>query len=160
MRLAEIVLVALALSVPALAACGADEPDPPPEPKFQLSIDDGEVRVSGRTDAGERYEVELGGDVGAPELPDDVPLYPGATPRGHVGAGGQGTVASFASDATTALIHEYYREELVDEGWELEADANVGGQRMLSATKGARRVSVAITGEGAGSRITLSASGG
>lgn len=161
MHLVRIALVALALAVPALSGCGADEPDPPPpEPKFELSVDDGEFRMRGQTEGGESFGVEFGGDVEAPELPDDVPLYPGVTPKGHLAASGKGTIATFETGDATGDVHAFYRRVLPRHGWELETSANLGDQRVVSAVKGERRVSVAITGRGGESQVTLSVTGG
>lgn len=105
--------------------------------------DDGTMEV--RTDEG----TAMLGDELPKDWPEDAPIYAGATIEYSATvnpvSGESGSAVVFSTDAKASDVEAYYQKELVAEGWKMEATMQGGGTTILSATKGARTISLAIT---------------
>jgi hypothetical protein len=116
--------------------------------------DDGEIRYTGKTESGESFAAQLGGDVVLPEgFAEAIPLYPDSVPFSAMETGGGTAMVTVNSEDTEATIYKYYQEKLPAAGWEIENEVNVGGGRILNAVKGDQRAVVHIQDVGDGSRI-------
>jgi len=162
-----IALGAAGLAALCFGACGGKEDAPeqsamdkalsalPPEqrPKIERG-EKGEIRYEGQTQAGEKYVAQLGGNVTLPaNLPEDLPLYPNAVPFSAMETGGGTTILSLDSDEQAPEVYGFYKEQLPASGWTIENELNVGGQRVLTATKGDRKAVIQIESTEKGTRI-------
>jgi hypothetical protein len=159
--------IGLAFSV---AACGGDDEeeqksDPvksttaPVKPGVPLNLEpgeQGEIRYSGETEAGDTFKAQLGGDVTLPdEFGGDLPAYPGAVAQSAMETTGGTAIAALESDASASEIVDFYRDQLSSNGWKVEGVSDLGRGRLLTATKGDRRVMVNTEDMDKGARITL-----
>jgi hypothetical protein len=119
--------------------------------------DDEGVTVKGTTEDGEEYEVRVGAKADLPDdFPDDVPVHPEASVEGSMSMPGKGQMITFQTDSTPDEVYRFYKSGLVDEGWSIEADMNVGGQHMMAAEKGDRVVSLQMMpGDEGGTRVVV-----
>jgi hypothetical protein len=129
--------VAVAAAALLLACGGSDEP---------ASIDVREATsdtgTSEASSAGARS-----GEQGATELaadfPSDVPMYSPSTTR-EVLAGAGKHATSFTTEASSQEVAAFYRQQLQDNGWKLEKEAEFGDHVVLRGLKQGRKVSVFI----------------
>jgi hypothetical protein len=162
-----IALGATGLTALCFGACGGEEDASeqsaldkalsalPPEqrPKIERG-ESGEIRYEGQTQSGEKYVAQLGGNVTLPaNFPGDLPLYPDAVPFSAMETGGGTTIVSLDSDKQAPEVYGFYKEQLPASGWAIENELNVGGQRVLTAVKGDRKVVVQIESTKKGARI-------
>ena len=92
-------------------------------------------------------------------FPSDLPLYPGAkTTQGALR--GDLRMATFETSASTKEVSEFYKRELLGKGWALEADVQMGGQTMVSGTKGKRTAGIMILEMKNGAQIVVTVSKG
>jgi hypothetical protein len=158
-------LIAIAFIAPCFGACGGKEDAQtavdkalsalPPEqrPKVERG-ESGEIRYEGQTRTGEKYVAQLGGKVAVPSnFPDDLPLYPDAVPFSAMETGGGTAILSLDTDKQAPVVYGFYKEQLPASGWEIESELNVGGQRVLTATKGDRKAVIQIESTTRGARI-------
>jgi len=116
--------------------------------------EDGAIRNSGKTETGEFFKAQLGGDVAMPEtFPDDLPVYPNAVPFSAMETGGGTAIVSLESEAAPVAIYEFYKEQLPASGWTLEGELNIGEDRVLSGIKAGRKVVIHIEVTEDGTRI-------
>ena len=129
--------------------------DVPPDQRPTIEQgEDGAFRYSGKTESGEAFDAQLGGDVTLPEsFPDEIPMYPDSVPFSAMETGGGTAMVTVNSDDSEANIYEYYKEKLPAAGWQIDNEVNVGGGRILNATKGDQRAVVHIQDVDDGTRV-------
>ncbi len=87
-------------------------------------------------------------DPSASGLPDDIPLYPGATDLFSMD-----TVTMFSSTDDIGLIQEYYKQAMADNGWSLSLEQNAEGTQLQQWSKNG--VEIFITMSADGGRVTV-----
>lgn len=139
---------------------GTQEPAPPaPEPTTSAAADSGSKPSAADPSADRsaapidpaRIPRDLPEGVSA-EIPDnfpeDLPVYPGATPAQGRGAELDGVPMSAVQLMTTdapSRVLDYYRAELERSGWTIEESREMGDNASMTATKGDCEASVLIT---------------
>ena len=129
-----------AVVILALAACSESEAtsvisaDGTTEYEVSGAGDDTRVRMS---DAEGNEAVFTGGSdvTGELDLPDGYALYPGAEVESGTtfdGAQGSGVMVTFATDASSQELVEYYRKQAKSAGVEIDTDARTGEERMIA----------------------------
>lgn len=149
-----------------LVACGGEEtppkeavtrsgPPPTPDPRPRIERgEDGEIRYTGETNAGESFKAQLGGDVELPEIfPKDIPIFPNAVLFSAMETGGGTAIVSLDSEAKPSAIYEFYKQKLAGTAWRIENELNVGGGRVLTVIQGDRKVVLNIERSEKGSRF-------
>ena len=105
-----------------------------------------------------KVEMKTGKNVELPsDFPDDVPVYPDATLVASM-ATPEGMMVSSQSTADLDDVLAFYKKELASEGWTIEAEMNMGPQRMISFSKGDRSVMVTASNDEGQTQISLTAS--
>lgn len=129
--------------------------DIPPDQRPTIEQgEDGAFRYSGKTESGESFDAQLGGEVTLPEsFPDDLPIYPESVPFSAMETGGGTAMVTVNSEDSEEAIYAYYQEKLPAAGWQIENEVNVGGGRVLNATKGDQRAVVHIQNVDDGTRV-------
>lgn len=153
MRIASLALLLLAFSVFGVSAC---------ESERTIETDEGTVTVDGAQETmifsgkgEEKFEMKTGEGVELPEnFPQDVPLYPDATIVASM-ASQEGVMVSCQSPADPAEVVVFYKEKLSGQGWTVEAEMNMGPQRMISFAKADRHVTVTATSDAGKTQISL-----
>jgi hypothetical protein len=98
------------------------------------------------------------GGVKVPEdFPEDIPVYPGATPIIHTSVKGGRMLQLKTSDAIDK-VRAFYKEKLKAEGWKEESESSTDAIKLLNNTKDTRTLSVVITQGDDGTSLTLSVS--
>ena len=147
---------------PADSAAGAEklpmdralEQLPPGEVPVIERDEDGAIRYSGKTEAGESFNAQIGGNVAIPDaFPDDLPLYPNAVPFSAMETGAGTAIVSVDSQATPVTVYEFYKEQLPASGWAVDSELNVGGGRIITGIKGDRKAVIHIESTENGTRI-------
>ena len=96
--------------------------------------DDNRVRMSDAE--GNEAVVTVGSDVtGELDLPNGYALYPGAEVESSTtfnGSQGSGVMVTFATDASSQELVEYYRKQATSAGVEIDIDARTGEDRMIA----------------------------
>ncbi|MDI6799820.1 MAG: hypothetical protein QMD53_03995 [Actinomycetota bacterium] len=102
--------------------------------------------------------------------PDDMPIYPGATPYGNINISGEENLETVAAVLLTNdsidQMKSFYDKELVANGWKIEstftADTGEGKIITYSAVKGSRMAGVVLgedtVEEAEGNNITITIS--
>jgi hypothetical protein len=145
--------------VPATAP-QVEEPATPPqveEPEVATSEtgEPREIRYSGETPAGEKFMAQIGGEVSLPSaLPSDLPLYPNAVPYSAMELSNT-AIVSFESWDPASKVYGFYSENLPSAGWNIDNEVNMGGQRVIKATKGGQEAEVRIESTEDGARISF-----
>ena len=82
----------------------------------------------------------------AEQFPRDVPLLPDAKILIAHSLPEKGLMLSYETEKGGEQMYRYYRNGLMDNGWNIETDIEAAGVRMLEARKGERitRVSLGI----------------
>jgi hypothetical protein len=101
---------------------------------------DGETNVTFSGEDGETYTVNTGADVALPDnWPASIPLpgdakvtYTGTMMTGEPGGG---TTVAFLTRQSPAEITEYYKKELVQNGWTIAATMATADGSMVSASR-------------------------
>lgn len=129
--------------------------DVPPDQRPTIEQgEDGAFRYSGKTESGEEFNAQLGGDITVPEsFPKEIPMYPDSVAFSAMETGDGTAMVTINSEDTEASIYSYYQEKLPAAGWEIENEVNVGGGRVLNATKGDQRAVVHIQSVDDGTRV-------
>jgi hypothetical protein len=137
-------------------ACGGDETTVETEDgAFTVEADDGGVRISGEKEGVGEVEGLFGEDAKIPDaFPKDVPVYPDATVVAGMASGEGGMVTLQTGDDLDEIV-AFYREELQGEGWSLESEMNLGGQRILPIEKAGRSGAVHISRKGDDTTILI-----
>jgi len=153
MRFAIVAATLLALPLAAFVACGSDETIETDQGTVTVDHDDDTMTVTG---GGEnKFEMKTGKKVELPaDFPDDVPVFPDATLVTSVSAP-DGIMLSSESTAKPDDVLAFYKKELGSEGWTTEAEMNMGGQRMISLSKGDRQVTITASSDEGQTQISL-----
>ncbi len=144
----------LALSTLALSACswfGNNAVENAMEDRIQDETgQDADVQINGdsmevTTDEG---TAKIGGDVPS-DWPTDVPVYEGADVQ-YSGSqnpanGRPGHMMVMQSTDSSEDVYAFYKQELVNNGWTVESQANAAGASTLVAKKEGRTVSLLVT---------------
>ena len=78
-------------------------------------------------------------------LPDDVPVPPGAQAL-HPPLVASGTTrASFEVNDPIKSVQAFYKARLAESGWSIEAEKELDSQLLMSAKKGTRELSLAMS---------------
>ena len=119
--------------------------------------DDEGVGVRGTTEDGEEYAIRVGTRAELPDdFPDDVPVHPGASVEASMSMPGEGQMITFATQSAPDAVYRFYKDGLAKQGWSIEAEMNLGGQRMLSGRKGDRVASVQLVeADEGGTRVVV-----
>lgn len=88
------------------------------------------------TDINEPFTIEAPAGVDAPGLPDDVPLYPGATMTMAMAG-----IVGFEVEAALADVSAFYREQMEVEGWTLDSEY----EGMLNYSKDGRTAMIMLS---------------
>jgi len=131
--------IAVAVAAAALLlACGGSGESTGIDPR-EVTSDTG---FSEASSAGARS-----GKPGATQLsadfPSDVPIYSPSTTREML-AGVSKHATSFTTESSSQEVATFYRQQLPDNGWKLEEEAEFGDHVMLRGLKQGRKVSVFI----------------
>ncbi len=125
-----------------------------------------DASVSIKGENGETYHMNAGEDVALPDnWPSDIPLlddakitYAGTMGMG-MGMGMNGDAAGMSVVYTTAKsandAADFYKKELVQNGWTLAGTMAVPGGSMVHATKGDMVATVSIGGDESGTTVTV-----
>lgn len=153
MRFALVPAFLLAFPLAVFAACGSDETVHTDQGTVTVDRDDETTTVTG---GGENaFEMKTGKKVELPsDFPDDVPVFPDATLVTSVSAP-DGIMLSSESTANPEDVLAFYKKELGSEGWTTEAEMNMGGQRMISFSKGDRQVTITASSDEGQTQISL-----
>lgn len=146
-------LIVMSVAALSLAACGKKEETPKPGVKVSPG---GTVTITGKDGAvirsGENLKVDL---------PAFAPVFPGGASEGSVtsvaSAEGKGGMYVYTAPASPDQVLTFYRDKVKAAGMGETVEMNMGAARMLSATHEAskRSLQVIVTGEGAGSNVSL-----
>jgi len=112
----------------------AEKSSPAPAPA--AAVPESELRHTPPDPAAVGVEGELGDDVPVPASAE--PIHPPLIASGT-------TRASYESSEPLSALHSFYKAELSAKGWELGDERALEGQVLLSARKGGREISVAIS---------------
>ncbi len=115
-----------------------------------------------RADNGDEGDAEgeygIFGSASLPDgFPDDVHIYEGAAITHSSRDGGRMVVALRTGDEATNVL-EAYEEKAKADGWELEAEHQMGGVANRSYLKGDRRLVVNINAQEDGTVVNLAIS--
>ena len=113
------------------------------------------VDLSGNTVKVETKEgtSEWGGTKLPDNWPSDAPVYPGASVQFSSSSnskdGQPSAMVMFQTKEAGPNVYEFYKKELVAQGWTVEQDIQSGDGAMVTATKDTRALSVTVaTGDG------------
>ncbi len=145
---------------PSPAAAAEAIPPPPPVPTDinveERDSDGNPVRFSGTDGSGNAFEASFGDDAKVPSnFPEDVPIFPSATPMAAMVSEREGVMVTFKSTEKQQKIYEFYRSKLSEQGWSIDSKASFGGQLGLEAEKSKRKVTLRISGTTGDSYISL-----
>jgi len=156
MRIYPVAVLLLALPLAAALACGGEKSIETDEGTVTIDRDDQTVTFSAD---GEKFEMKTGEGVELPkDFPKDVLIYPGATLLTSM-TSAEGVMVSSQSTADATEVVAFYREKMAGEGWTVEAEMNMGPQRIISFAKGDRQLTVTAASEGDETIISLMAGG-
>ena len=154
-------IAALGLLVPTLglgsAGCGVDEETIETDAgDVSVSRDGEDVHVTARDG---QVEGRFGQGAELPEnFPDDVPIPDGAKIVGAMTSrepGSEGTMVSVQSDGSGDALLKAFRADLDANGWTVDQELNMMGQRMLQASKGRRSLMVQVMERDGGSHAMV-----
>jgi len=153
MRSIAVAALVLALPLAAIMACGSEETIETEQGTVTVDRDDDTTTFS--MDGGDKLQVKAGENIALPEdFPKDVPVYPDATLVTSM-ATPEGVMISSRSSADPGDVLAFYKKELASEGWKLEAEMNMGPQRMLTFSKGDRQATVTLSSDEGETQISL-----
>jgi hypothetical protein len=156
MALKPIILLVCAATL--VFACGGDEETVAIE-GGEITIEaEGEgVRISGEQEGVGAISGQFGEKAEIPDgFPEDLPIYPGSEVVAGMLAGAGGMVTLQSGD-DLEKVTAFYREKLVEEGWTLGPEMDMGAQRVLPIQKEGQNGAVQISREGDLTNIVLTA---
>lgn len=144
-RIAALVVLAPALGLGSVACGGDEEMIETDAGDVSVSRDGEDVHVTARDG---QFEGRFGKSAELPEnFPDDVPIPEGATIVGAMTSrepGAEGTTLSIQSDGSADALLNAFRTDVDANGWTVDQEMNMMGQRMLHASKGGRSLMVQV----------------
>lgn len=155
-------VVSLVAASLALAACSSER-----EGTFEtdeggggtITINDGETStMTFSGEDGEELTVNIGGDIDT-EFPAGFTLYRGASVTNTAsmsGSNDDGRMIGIESEDPVGDVIAHYRREIEAAGYEVKAEMNAGGMRMMSAVnEQGQTVSVQVMEDDGGSTAHL-----
>ncbi len=116
-----------------------------------VDIDNDQVTLN--TNSG---SLQVGDSVDLPDnFPSDVPVTDGTITAAVATSENDGFSVSIQSSQTVDQVKAEYESALVDDGWEITATLDIGGNVSLSAEKDARFTSVGIADVDGQTTVTL-----
>jgi hypothetical protein len=88
-------------------------------------------------------------------FPEDLPIYPHVDRTLGSKADKRAMGAMFESTKPPEEVFQYYQNKLVEQGWEIQGEINLGDQRALNVRKGDEVASVLINYQDGKTQITL-----
>jgi len=156
MRIHPVATLLVALPLAAALACGGEKTVETDEGTLRIDRDDQTVTLEAE---GEKFEMKTGEGVELPDdFPKDVPVYPSATILTSM-TSAEGIMVSTQSTADPTQVVSFYKEKMEGEGWTVEAEMNMGPQRIISFTKDDRKLMVTAGSQGDKTLISLVAGG-
>lgn len=153
MRSFPVAALVLALPLATVMACGSEETIETEQGTVTVDRDDDTMSFS--VDGKDKLQVKAGEDIALPDgFPEDVPVYPKSTLVTSM-ATPDGVMVSSRSSADAGDVLAFYKKELGSKGWTVEAEMNMGPQRMLSFSKGDRQATVTISSDEGETQISL-----
>lgn len=145
-RLRSLILFASLAGSVVLSGCWeASEPEAPAPEPAAVKAPAASVEPGSPSQLPMRSRVKQGAAAAiADNFPDDVPSYPESTPVRSVRQKSGRLMARFMTADGPANVLDYYREELVEKGWDLEVARNAEGINLLKAGKAGRSLSLMI----------------
>jgi len=147
-----------------LAGCGQSAVENAMERRIEEETG-GDADVDMQADGSMRVETAEGTVMTGPasELPEnwpsDVPVYDDAqitfSGSASQGNGKMGTMVMLQTEDSVEDVVAYYKDEIVKQGWKIDATMQMGGSTVMAATKGSRVVSMQVAASGEGTVITL-----
>ena len=153
------VVLTLTLLVALTGGCGKGEKTyKTSDGEVKVKQKSGEATYEGTTKEG-KFKVALGEKgVALPDgFPKDVPIAKGATVKMAMAQGKQ-TMVHLSVPGSIADAAAYYKDELKNQGWEIETTMNMGEGSMLTAKKEKRQCVVVVAKEGDGTLVQLTVS--
>ncbi len=149
-------LTLFACAAALILACGGDERTVETEAgDLTFEAEGDRVVISGEQEGVGEISGQFGEDAEVPEaFPKDLPLYPDAKVMGSMLAGGGGMITLQSGDDPDEVV-DFYREKLVDEGWTISAEMDLGEQRVLAVEKEGRNGAVQVSREGSDTTILV-----
>jgi hypothetical protein len=134
-------------------------PRTPVEPNeiVETMDEDGKgIHLAVTNPAGKKFHASIGDEVEIPDaFPDDVPIFPEATPMASMSAPDEGIIVTFKSGEEQQEIFDFYQSNLEGDGWEILKDSMAGNKFSIDAVKDSRKVSVIIAGTEGDSRVSV-----
>ena len=169
----SLLIVTFAITGFLSVACdsGTQEPEAPATKPMDIEHSAGDAgATAGESEAmmskvrqfdAERYPAELPEGVTAAipdNFPKEFPIYPGSEPsqgRGVEVDGVPMSAVQLLSNDSPAQVFEFYLDELVEDGWEIQDNEAFQGKTAVTATKGKCTATMfaAPTDAGSGSDI-------
>ena len=132
------------LIVVVFCACGSEETAPAGTPTPEKRVEDvGRPAVPTKQPdvAVEKAEIGEAGELPS-SFPSDLPTFPGASSTGSMALGDGPALVVFSSSASPADVFSFYREQLPQNGWRIDSEAD--DQSRITASKGTRSASIRI----------------
>ena len=122
----------------------------------EIAPDGESVTLKGADNAGQPFNVQVGGNVAIPDdFPADVPIFSDARPMATMSAAGHGIFVSFKTDESQAAIYDFYKTQLAEKGWTIEAETSFGGQLKIEFAKDVRKTVVIVSGTEGDTRVSV-----
>lgn len=93
-------------------------------------------------------------------LPDDVPVPEGAKALHPPMVASGATRASYEVGDPIATVQAFYKTRLADGGWSISAEKDLDAQSLISANKGGRELSIAMSETAGRTQLVLLLIGG
>ena len=94
------------------------------------------------------------------KLPDDVPIPQGAKELHPPMVASGATRASYEVGDPLASVQAFYKARLAESGWSIDAEKDLDSQSLISAKKGGRELSVAMSETAGRTQLVLLLIGG
>lgn len=133
-----------------LASCSREETYATPEGDVKVKRSGSDIEVTSEDEEGNKFAAQSGKNVEIPtDFPSDVPIYSGAKPLVAMQMEAQGQSLTLESVDSLDNVYQFYVDALQANGWTLDAQMDLGGQKMIAAKKGNQSAVVSIgTSEG------------
>ena len=149
-------LILLLCAATLVLACGGDEETVEIEGgELTFEVEGEDVRISGEKEGVGAISGRFGEKAEIPDgFPEDIPIYPGSDVIGGMVAGAGGMVTLQTGD-DSEKVAAFYREKLVEEGWSLAPEMDLGGGQVLPIEKEGRNGAVQISREANATNIVV-----
>ena len=121
--------------------------------KIKLKTEDATITVTGndkkgqvniKTDDGETLEMTYGKNTIPDDFPKDVPIYsPSQVTMSQI-INENNSVLSLHTDDEVSKVAEFYKKELVQQGWSIKNEMTMGTMSLLQGEKGKRALNVTV----------------